>query len=579
MRHAATGWALIPILALMVLPVAAQETPAQGPNGRYHAVVPGVTSRPMPPIVTTPPQAEPIAQQSLDAPPPPFAEASGGSPPETTTPESVGPKPDIVVQTASGALGGEKLWDGSYAFRAVPFGRPPVGDLRWRAPESPRPWQGVRYVKDSAPACLQVSYGWQKEMADASSEDCLYLEVRTPDLGLRSGTRLPVMVFIHGGANRAGGGAGTIMAGFAPKGVVIVSLQYRLGVFGFLSHPALTHEQGGASGNYALMDQIKALEWVRDNIAGFGGDPDNVTIFGHSAGAQDVGLLLASPLAKGLFHKAISESGPPQFGLPPRSLAQNEAMGVELARRYSMNAAPDSAEALADLRRTPAVTLQAAADKLPVPIDDDSFIWLQAVVDGKVLPRAPQDVFRAGEAAHVPLIIGVSAQELGLHGGKDAIYPTIFKAFGSNRFKAMRFYRIDTGNKVKADPLLGDTAMQLSTDIMMRCPADWTAAYMTAAGNNAWLYHLGVNYGQGTVHHGSELQFVMNPRPDGEGDATWPPLLDYWVRFAKTGNPNGPGLPDWPRYGNDNAYIDFTTRGPYARTALRGPLCALRDTP
>ncbi|MBW8881456.1 MAG: carboxylesterase family protein, partial [Asticcacaulis sp.] len=446
---------------------------------------------------------------------------------------------------------------------------------RWRAPEAPRPWQGARYVKDSAPACLQNAYGWQDAMAAASSEDCLYLEVRTPD----PRAALPVMVFIHGGANRAGGGTGTIDAGFAPKGVVIVSIQYRLGVFGFLSHPALTEEQGGASGNYALMDQAQALKWVRHNIAAFGGDPDNVTLFGHSAGAQDVGLLLASPLAKGLFHKAISESGPPQFGLPPRTLQQNEALGVDLAKLYSMNAVPDSAEALADLRRAPAVTLQQAADKLPVPIEDASFIWLQAVVDGKVLPRAPEDVFRAGEAARVPLIIGVSAQELGLYGGKDAVYPAVFKAFGADRFKAMRFYRIDTGNKVKADPILGDIAMQVSTDIMMRCPADWTAAHMAAAGNHVWLYQLSVNHGGGPVHHGSELNFVMNPRPEGQGDATWPPLLDYWVRFAENGDPNEPGLPDWPAYGAVRAYIDFTPKGPYARTELRGAVCALRDTP
>ncbi|ESQ75540.1 carboxylesterase/lipase family protein [Asticcacaulis sp. AC402] len=555
-------------MAALATAVTAQ-TPTQAPNGRYRVVMPGVQARLKPPVVkpVVQPAAQPIAQQSLDAlPPPPPA-------PERLPPPPVEPRPDIVVTTATGLLGGEKLWEDSHVFRAVPFARPPVGDLRWRAPQDPLSWQGVRYTKDSAPACLQVDLGWQSAMSQSSDEDCLYLEVRTPD----TKAKLPVMVFIHGGANRAGGAAGTVMAGFASKGVVIVSIPYRLGALGFLSHPALTQEQGGASGNYALMDQVKALEWVRDNIAGFGGDPGNVTIFGHSAGAQDVGLLLTSPLAKGLFQKAISQSGPPQFGLPARSLAQNEAIGVELARRYSMNA-PESAAALADLRRQPAMALQIQADQIPPPVEDASFIWLQAIVDGKVLPRAPEDVFRSGEAARVPLIIGVSARELGLHGGPDNIYKAVFKAFGEGRFKAMSFYRIDKGKPPKADPLLGDTAMQISTDIMMRCPADWTAAQMTRAGNSAFLYHLGVDK-DGKVHHGSELDFVMNPRPDGQGDETWPPLLDYWVNFAKTGDPNAPGLPRWPVYGDDRSYIDFTTKGPYARTELRGPVCSLLDRP
>ncbi|WP_157138750.1 carboxylesterase/lipase family protein [Asticcacaulis biprosthecium] len=564
-------------VAVLATTAAAQTPPPKSPNGRFNLVIPPGRPKVAPPTVMTAPpvqvqsvqlapvqvppaHGEPIAQQTVEAPPP-------------APPAPAGARPDIVVATTAGQLGGEALWDGSHVFRAVPFARPPVGDLRWRAPQDPTPWQGVRYATESAAACLQVDLGWQSAMSRSSSEDCLYLEVRTPD----TARKLPVMVFIHGGANRAGGATGTVMAGFAPKGVVIVSIPYRLGALGFLSHPALTQEQGGASGNYALMDQVKALEWVRDNIAAFGGDPGNVTIFGHSAGAQDVGLLLTSPLAKGLFHKAISQSGPPQFGLPARTLAQNEAIGVELASEISMSP-PDSAQALADLRRQPAISIQELTDKIPPPVEDASFIWLQAIVDGKALPRAPQDVFRAGEAARVPLIIGVSAQELGLHGGEANIYKAVFNAFGLGRFRAMSFYRIDKGKPPKADPLLGDTAMQISTDIMMRCPADWTAAQMTQAGNEAYLYHLGVDK-DGKIHHGSELNFVMNPRPDGQGDAVWPPLLDHWVAFATTGNPNGPGLPQWPAYGGDKAYIDFTTSGPYARTQLRGPVCALRDTP
>ena len=497
-------------------------------------------------------------------------------PPEPVGP--TGPQPDVKVAVTGGTIGGQELEDGTVIFKAVPFARPPVGDLRWRRPEPVTPWQGTRYKTDSAPACLQVSYGWQADMAAKSSEDCLYLEVRTPSLEAEA--RMPVMVFIHGGANRAGGGMGTVMSALVEKDVVLISIQYRLGVFGFMSHPALSAETGGASGNYALMDQIAALQWVRDNAAKFGGDPDNVTVFGHSAGAQDVGLLMASPLAKDLFQKAIEESGPPQFGLPARTLAENEAMGVELAREFTVDdAAPDGAQALQTLRRAPAMVLQTMADKLKVPVDDASFIWLQAVVDGYVLPKSPRDVFRAGEQAPVPLIIGTSARELGLYGGQGAVYSTIQREFGDKRLRVLGFYGLDVKTSTKDDPVLGDTAMQLSTDLMMRCPSDWTAWHVNAAGQPAWVYQLDIDAGDVPVHHSSELAFVFNKRPADKRPEQWPPLLDYWAQFAWTGHPNSHGLPVWPSYGHEGYYIEFTAKGPVAHNAMRLPVCELRDTP
>lgn len=483
---------------------------------------------------------------------------------------------EVTLRVTGGALAGDRLADNSYVFHAVPFAAPPVGDLRWRAPQDVVPWTGVRHETDSAPACLQIDYGWQTDMAAKSSEDCLYLEVRTPDLHPQK--PLPVMVYIHGGANRAGGGAGTVMAGFAGKGVIIVSLQYRLGVFGFLSHPGLSREQGGHSGNYALMDQIKALAWVRDNIAQFGGDPGNVTIFGQSAGAEDVGMLLAAPAARGLFQKAIEESGPPQFGLPARTLAQNEAMGVDLARFYT-DAVPDSDAALAALREVPARRLQFAADRLPVPIADDGFIWLQAVIDGKVLTQSPRDAFRKGEQAKVPLIIGTVAQELGLFGGPDAVHAEIVRQFGAHAAGAMAFYGVTATTEPPADPLYGDVAMQLSTDLMMRCPSQWVAQVQTQAGPSVWSYQLDVNDGAGPPHHSSDLAFVMNPQPAGRTDAEWPRLLDYWTQFAKTGDPNGAGLAGWPSFGAARRYIEFSTAGPLVRDHMREPVCRYRDTP
>ncbi|MBW8733324.1 MAG: carboxylesterase family protein [Asticcacaulis sp.] len=557
---------LTAVILLLVVSGADAQTRVHGTfPGQRHPVITAPTPAPVPQAAIRSWRAEdyPSSDQAPPPPPPP--------------PPVSGPTAAVTIPVTGGLVGGEERDDGTYAFKAIPFARAPVGPLRWTPPQPPQPWTGVRYATESAPACLQVSYGWNADLAASSSEDCLYLEVRSGVLD--PAAKMPVMVFIHGGANRAGGGTGTIDSALVSRDVVLVSIQYRLGVFGFLSHPALTDESPDhASGNYALMDQIAALQWVRDNITKFGGDPGNVTIFGHSAGAQDVGLLMASPLARGLFHKAIEESGPPQFGLPPRTLSENEAMGVELARGYS-KAPPDSAKALADLRRAPALELQAAADRVKPPVDDASFIWLQAVVDGHVLPRSPYEIFRRREQAPVPLIIGVSAQELGLYGGRSAVYPTVQKLFGPKFIRALRFYGLDVNTSVKDDPVLGDVAMQLSTDLMMRCPSDWTAWHVNASGQPAWLYQLDVDASGKTVHHGSELAYVFGDRPRDRRAAEWPPLLDYWANFAWSGRPDGRGLPDWPAYGRDGNYVEFTRTGPVAKAAMRLGVCELRDTP
>ncbi|UDF03083.1 carboxylesterase/lipase family protein [Asticcacaulis sp. AND118] len=466
-----------------------------------------------------------------------------------------------VVQLPEGALRGQT--EGAISrFKAIPFAAPPVGQARWTPPQPVAPWQDVRDATQSAPACAQVFYGWNEKAAEGASEDCLYLEIATP--ALTPEKPLPVMVFIHGGANRAGDGGGTVHSALPSQGVVLVSIQYRLGVFGFLSHPALSAEQGGSSGNYALMDQMAALRWVRDHVAAFGGDPNNVTLFGHSAGAQDVGLLLAAPQARGLFHKAILQSGTPQFGLPPRTLAQNEALGATLTTGFS-KAATGSAAALADLRRADARALQAAADKLDAPIDDDSFIWLQPTVDGKVLPRAPEDLFRAGAGVAVSVIIGVSARELGLHG---EVTGNIRQAFGRHADEAAAFY-------TASDPVLGPPDLALATDLSFRCPADWLARHRTVKGGQVWLYQLEVNRPvDQPVHHGSELTFVFNHTPEGEG-AGWPDLGARWVRFARDGNPGA----DWPAYGTQGRAARFTVTGLQVATALRGPLCGWLDRP
>ena len=547
-----TGLVLIAFLLPAMAQAAPGNAPVRGPDGRVHAVLAGTQPE-------KPGRVHAVYGQT--------AGAVRTMAPDYFPPPAV-PVPPVaaIVSATGGQIKGEVMGDGTFAFKAVPFAAPPTGRLRWAAPQAVTPWTEVRERHDSAPACLQNDYGWQTDMAASSSEDCLYLEVRTPSLD--PAARRPVVVWFHGGANRAGGGTGTIYSGFAGKGVVIVSIQYRLGVFGFLSHPALTAEGGGASGNYALMDQIKALQWVQANITRFGGDPYNVTLVGHSAGAQDVGLLLTSPLARGLFQKAVEESGTPQFGFAARTLKQNEAMGVVLARQFSQ-APPESAAALDDLRRAPARALQAAGDGLAAPLEDQSFIWDQATVDGHVLPRAPEDVFRAGQAAAVPLIIGVSARELTLADLSADSDAALTARFGRGRDAIDAFYA------GAPDPLYGDKVTQLSSDIMLRCPADWVAGHMKGP---VWLYQLDVDK-DGTIHHGSELNYVMNARPAGRDDGAWPPLLDAWIRFAMTGSPNGRGLPAWPDYGSGRRHIEFTAQGAKSGLAWRAPVCARLDRP
>jgi para-nitrobenzyl esterase len=225
-----------------------------------------------------------------------------------------------------GVVRGVDLPDGGSLFRGIPYAAPPIGGLRWKAPQPVTSWDGVRDATKPGAPCLQSSYEWNAADAVASKEDCLTLEVHAPRH--KPTDRLPVMFWVHGGANRAGPGIGYSESSIVQHRVVLVTLQYRLGIFGFMSHPALTEEAPNhASGNYGLMDQIAALKLVKANIANFGGNPNNVTIFGQSAGSQDVGIMMLSPLTAGLFHKAIQQSGTVGFGLPPRSLAENEKLG------------------------------------------------------------------------------------------------------------------------------------------------------------------------------------------------------------------------------------------------------------
>ncbi|WP_375271207.1 carboxylesterase/lipase family protein [Sphingomonas sp.] len=473
-----------------------------------------------------------------------------------------------VVATKSGPVRGAALAGGGAVFRGIRFAAPPTGTLRWRAPVAPAPWRTPAPANAAHAACPQPSYGaWNSRAAASSSEDCLFLDVRSPRLDPRA--QLPVMVWIHGGGNRGGAGGGTVESRITDKGVVLVSVQYRLGALGFMSHPALSAEQGGASGNYGLMDQRAALRWVRENIVNFGGDPARVTIAGESAGAQDVGLQMLSPAARGLFAGAIAQSGTPGFGVAPRTLAQNEQLGIAIVAR----AGAKGAVAAAALRDLPVASVLAAQEAVDVPgLDDDSFIWLQAVVDGRVLRETPAAALAAGRVARVPLLIGANAQEFTNYTGRDP-GPVVAREFPRNARAVRRAYGLD--GTPAPDPRRGDVAMRLGTDLVFTCPTVAVSRQVAATGAPVWQYQFDYAPAGKVVSHGSEMGLVFDTPSAGA-----PRLRDYWVAFVKRGDPNGSGLSTWPRYdAGERRYLAFEQGGTVSRARLRDDVCLQRPTP
>jgi len=481
----------------------------------------------------------------------------------------------VTVRVAQGALVGAGAADGGTVFLGVPYARPPLGSLRWKAPQPVQRWRGARSATAAAAPCLQSDLGWNSADAALSAEDCLYLDIRTPTVHPRQ--PLPVMVWLHGGSNRAGSGRGVLDSSLARSGVVLVSLQYRLGVFGFLSHPALTRESNGrAAGNFGLLDQIAALRWLQRNLSAVGGDPHNVTLFGHSAGAQDIGLLLLSPLARGLFSKAIEQSGSPGYGLPPRTLAENEAVGQQLTQLLGI--ADDAAEPAA-LRACAARDILAAGEKLRSPtLRDQSYLWLQIAVDGRIVPMAPAKLLAAGHTNPAPLIVGTNTRELTVPGGDQLTDAFLAESFGRNEAAARGYYGYPpSGPMPAADARLGSFSEQLSADVIFKCPAARTAALRAASGQPVWQYDFGRIDTARQFGHAAELSSVFDAVPlAAAGDAAAPSLQAYWVRFAHSGDPNGPALPRWPRYDlTQRSYMDFAPTGPQPKSDLRGAICAL----
>ncbi len=452
---------------------------------------------------------------------------------------------------------------GVTSFKGIPFAAPPVGALRWKAPQPAAPWKGVREAVEFGPRCMQGSIYNDMIFRDKGpSEDCLYLNVWTPSATGKA--HLPVMVWIYGGGFGAGAASEPRQDGenLARKGVVVVSMNYRLNVFGFFTHAELAKESDrNASGNYGLLDQVAALEWVHKNIAGFGGDPGAVTIFGESAGSFSVSALMASPLAQGLFQRAIGESGAffsTVLGLKP--LAETEAADAKFAEGIG-------AHSLADLRAKP------AADLLTAAITQKE-IWFAPNIDGYFLPRSVREIFASGKQSHVALLAGWNHDEGGYGSVFEKDAPTAanfvayaHKHFGDKADEFLKLYPADSDEQAKrsAQDLAGDQFIAFST---------WKWLEMQGATGGAPLYRYEFDDAPPApvnppadsdkaprgAYHSAEIEFVFGTL--ASKNLPWRPedralsdlMSSYWSNFAKTGDPNGTGLPGWPTYNSQGRY-------------------------
>jgi para-nitrobenzyl esterase len=479
------------------------------------------------------------------------------------------------VTIKAGALEGA-VADGVSSFKGIPFAAPPVGDLRWRAPQPAQPWTGVKPATEYGHDCAQLPFpGDAAPLGTPPSEDCLVLNVWRP--AVRPAAKLPVMVWIYGGGFVNGGSSPAVYDGspFAKQGVVFVSFNYRLGRFGFFAHPALSKASPkGPLGNYGYLDQIFALEWVKTNIAAFGGDPANVTVFGESAGGNSVLMLLTSPLAKGLFHKAIVESGGGRTTLFPakylnkpgaNGAASAEAAGLAFAKANGIDG--DDAAALSALRALPADKVIAGLNMATMNVPT----YAGPVIDGTVLVEDSESAMKAGRFAHVPVMAGANSSDIGFSMARSM--DDVFAPFGDLAAKARGAYDPANSGKVR------EVGTAASADLLMVEPARFVASTVAAAGLPG--YHFRFSYVAESMRkqwagapHATEIPYVFDTVLARYGkdltpaDAAAAKVANaYWVAFAKTGNPNGPDRPAWekcPATGACGVVMDFTNDGPKA---------------
>ncbi|MFL6275426.1 MAG: carboxylesterase/lipase family protein [Blastocatellia bacterium] len=478
------------------------------------------------------------------------------------------------VKTANGIVAGAgRQSSGVRIFRGIPFAQPPVGDLRWKEPQPVKNWQGVRQADKFGPRCMQAPiFGDMGFRSNGMSEDCLYLNVWTP--ATTGKERLPVLVYFYGGGFVAGDGSEPRYDGesMATKGIVAITVNYRLGVFGFLAHPELTKESPHhASGNYALLDQSAALRWVRQNVAAFGGDPQRVTIAGESAGSASVSAQMVSPLSKDLIAGAIGESGSIIATLPPVPLAQGEQAGTKFAVELG-------ATSLAALRALSTQQVFEAATKGGFA----SIGRFPITLDGYFFSEAPAATFAAGRQAKVPLLVGWNSEEMtgaALLRGKEPTPENYQKAvreqLGKRADEALKLYPATTREEVMAaaTDLAGDRFIGYSTwkwsDIHSQTGGKPVYRYFYARPRPAMSAEFanatpglagGVTRGQNTASppasgavHSAEIEYALG-NLDTNKVYAWTPedyrvsktMQAYFANFIKKGDPNGPGLPAWP---------------------------------
>jgi para-nitrobenzyl esterase len=477
-------------------------------------------------------------------------------------------EPDPVVAVNSGRLQGRLLTASSgAAFKGIPYAQPPISRLRWHEPMPVTPWEGIRDAGTLGAPCPQNAHGWNDAAAHAAKEDCLYLNVWTPEWPPKS--KKAVMFWIHGGGNAGGSvtSIGSDGAVLASHGIVVVTIHYRLNAFGFMAHPELTAESAHhASGNYGLLDQIAALRWVHDNIAQFGGDPERVTVAGQSAGAQDLGLLMTSPLTKGLFHGAIAESGTVTIdGNLTLSLSDAERNGEKMASALQ---APQKG-AIEYLRSLPVDEILKVAEKTPGGPN----------VDRWVLPRLPVSVFAEGQAHKVALLIGNNGRERSFPRDTEALKRAIESRYGDLAAGALKLYGLAGDPAPESYPPYGDAGAQFATDSSYRCSEVAVADWFSGAGNPVYQYEFTYSSGPSGAAHSAELASVFG-RLSNDSPLIARQLSEamqrYWTNFAKTGDPNGADLPQWPRYNvGQRRYIEFSADGPIVKSNLRRPFCAI----
>ena len=453
-----------------------------------------------------------------------------------------------LVKTESGEVRGVAS-DGVISWKGIPYAAPPVGKLRWRVPQPVAAWSGVRDASKFGPACMQAD-------DVPKSEDCLFLNISRPATASQP---LPVMVWIHGGVLLHGSASIYPGDALAKKGVIVVTLNYRLGRLGFFAHPALAAESpGDVRGNYGYLDQLAALQWVQRNIAVFGGDPKQVTIFGESAGGGSVVALLVSPMSRGLFMRAIAESPGTPNGragvIPSSNLPLAEKIATEWARSVGIKV--NDAAALEQLRALPPAKLVegvSAQDGLAaLSAGKNPPGMAMSIIDGRFLPETPEAAVRAGHQAQVPFIIGANDRDIPL--GTAGSKAQLFAIFGPDAAAAKKLY------DPNGDQTLDELKQQVFADKTMTEPARNLANLLARSGQPVYLYRFAYvneiarDKLKGT-QHGFEIPFVLNvPGALVGGKATPADIAmgeltsSYWAQFGKTGDPNGDVRPNWPRY-------------------------------